>query len=83
MAALARRHGALVETVLDGARTTADLGARIAPDLYEREVAYLKAREWARTPDDILWRRTKAGVHLARSQRADAAASLEAMLCRH
>jgi glycerol-3-phosphate dehydrogenase len=28
-------------------------------------VAYLVANEWARTADDVLWRRTKAGLHLA------------------
>ena len=33
-------------------------------DLYEREVAYLVDQEWARAPDDVLWRRSKLGLHL-------------------
>jgi len=64
LAALARRHGALASRVIDGARSVADLGAHFGSDLYAREVDYLAANEWARTADDVLWRRTKAGLHL-------------------
>jgi glycerol-3-phosphate dehydrogenase len=59
---LLRRHGSLLPEVLGDALATADLGERFAPGLYEREVRYLLEREWARTADDILWRRTKAGL---------------------
>jgi glycerol-3-phosphate dehydrogenase len=33
-----------------------------APGLGRAEVEYLMREEWARTADDILWRRTKAGL---------------------
>jgi glycerol-3-phosphate dehydrogenase len=36
----------------------------LLPQLYEREVEYLCREEFARTTQDILWRRTKLGLHL-------------------
>ena len=46
-------------------RRMAALGEHFGADLYAREVDYLVAHEWACTADDVLWRRTKAGLHLA------------------
>ena len=42
--------------------------------LYEVEADYLVRREWAMAADDILWRRTKLGLHVApgAAQRLDA-----------
>jgi glycerol-3-phosphate dehydrogenase len=77
---LARRHGALAAEILGDARSLADLGRFVGHDLYEREVRHLVEREWARTPEDILWRRTKAGLHLDPAARAKAAATLEMLL---
>ena len=39
-----------------------DLGAELAPTLHERELEYLWRAEWARSADDVLWRRTKLGM---------------------
>ena len=39
-------------------------------DLYEAEVRYLVEKEWAVTADDILWRRTKRGLHLGAEEKA-------------
>jgi glycerol-3-phosphate dehydrogenase len=66
--ALARRHGTLTDRVLDGAQLPAQLGEHFGADLYEREVEYFMRHEWARSADDVLWRRTKAGLHLSASQ---------------
>jgi glycerol-3-phosphate dehydrogenase len=66
---LALRHGAAVRTVLHDAKTTADLGERFGGQLYAREVDYFMAREWARNVDDILWRRTKAGLGVNSEQK--------------
>lgn len=63
---LARRHGSRIERVTQGSD---DLGQLIVPGLYESEVRYLMENEWARTADDILWRRTKLGLHLTPEQR--------------
>ncbi len=59
---IARRHGANCETILDGATSLDDLGTYFGEGLYAREVDYLCENEWARTAEDILWRRTKCGL---------------------
>jgi glycerol-3-phosphate dehydrogenase len=68
--ALFRRHGTLAAQVLGNAITVADLGEHFGATLHEREACYLIEREWARTAEDILWRRTKAGLHLTSPQKA-------------
>ncbi len=69
LARLLRRHGTLGETILAGAKTESDLGENFGGGLYERELAYLIDQEWARTADDVLWRRTKCGLHMDEAQR--------------
>ena len=59
-----RGYGTEAAAMLDGARTAADLGERFGWDLTEREVRWLMEREWARTAEDVLWRRTKLGLRL-------------------
>ncbi|MEZ5843787.1 MAG: glycerol-3-phosphate dehydrogenase [Hyphomicrobiaceae bacterium] len=78
---LARRHGTLAWSVLDGATDVADLGRQYGPGLFEREVVYLRDREWARTAEDILWRRTKCGLHMTPAERIAAAETLGAEAC--
>jgi glycerol-3-phosphate dehydrogenase len=68
---LARNYGTRARAILEGARTTGDLGQHFGADLYEREVAYLMDQEWARSAEDVLWRRSKLGLHLSQNQ-ADA-----------
>jgi glycerol-3-phosphate dehydrogenase len=77
---LARRHGSLVHDVLGDAKSMADMGRLFGPSLTEREVVYLKEREWAMTADDILWRRTKAGLHLSADERARVTEAIAALL---
>lgn len=77
---IARRHGTLTTEVLGDAGGLEELGVHMGTDLYEREVIYLKNHEWARTADDILWRRTKAGVHLTPEQRDAAVQAIDALL---
>ncbi|MEW6314212.1 MAG: glycerol-3-phosphate dehydrogenase [Pseudomonadota bacterium] len=67
--ALARRHGALAREVLGHVKTRQDLGQDFGAGLYQHEVDYFIEREWARTAEDILWRRTKAGLFMDDSQR--------------
>jgi len=67
--ALARRHGTLAREVLGDAATLPEMGEHFGADLYAREVDYLVDKEWAHTAEDVLWRRTKAGLHLESSQR--------------
>ncbi len=62
---LARLYGTLARKILGIARSYADLGRNFGDDLYEAEVRYLVADEWAATLEDVLWRRTKRGLHAA------------------
>ncbi|RZL02920.1 MAG: glycerol-3-phosphate dehydrogenase [Rubrivivax sp.] len=64
-----RAYGSRVLRLLEGVGSRADLGAEVAPDLYEVELYYLKRHEWAQTADDILWRRSKLGLHYTVAQR--------------
>ena len=65
---LARAYGSRVELLLQGG-----LGAEVAPGLFEAELNYLHTHEWARSADDVLWRRSKLGLHLTPAQRAQVA----------
>jgi glycerol-3-phosphate dehydrogenase len=62
---LARAYGARIDTLLANG-----LGAEVVPGLFEAELNYLHDHEWARSADDVLWRRSKLGLHLSPSQRA-------------
>ncbi len=73
---LARRHGTRIEAILGGATTSADLGPHFGAGLYAREIEHLRATEWAVTADDVLWRRTKLGLHLDAPRRDAVAAFL-------
>jgi glycerol-3-phosphate dehydrogenase len=70
--ALARRYGADAEAMLE--TPGRDLGDGVT----EAEIAHLATREWAATPDDILWRRTKLGLRVGPATRANIAAMLGA-----
>jgi glycerol-3-phosphate dehydrogenase len=67
---LAHRHGSGLHDLLDGVRTVADLGRHFGGLLYEVEVRALICDEWAVEPDDIMWRRTKEGLHMTAAERA-------------
>ncbi len=71
---LARCYGARVDMLLGPVSRLDALGAEIAPGLYEAELHYLHQHEWARCADDVLWRRTKLGLHYDAAQRAQVAA---------
>ncbi len=62
---MARAYGSRVGAVLGRASRLADLGEPIADGLYEAELDYLAAREWVRSADDVLWRRSKLGLRLS------------------
>ncbi|AZO68246.1 MULTISPECIES: glycerol-3-phosphate dehydrogenase [unclassified Mesorhizobium] len=67
---LTRLYGTRARMLLGLARSNADLGRNFGADLYEAEVRYLVQNEWAMTAEDVLWRRTKRGLHLGREQAA-------------
>jgi len=61
---LARAHGSRVHRLL-----ALPPGAEVAPGLHESELHWLHREEWARCADDVLWRRTKLGLHFTAAQR--------------
>jgi glycerol-3-phosphate dehydrogenase len=66
---LVRAYGTRIDRVLGAAKSLADLGPNFGADLTAAEVQYLIQNEWARTADDILFRRTKLGLRLTKPQR--------------
>jgi glycerol-3-phosphate dehydrogenase len=69
---LARAYGGRIDQVLG------ERGGEVAPGLFESELHYLHDHEWARSADDVLWRRSKLGLHLDIKQRAAVAAWCDA-----
>jgi D-erythritol 1-phosphate dehydrogenase len=70
--AIFRRHGTHADAVVgDG-----DLGRDYGAGLSEREVRYFAEREWAQTAQDVLWRRSKAGLLMSQAQRARVAEAM-------
>ncbi len=61
---LVRAYGTEAKLVLEGASTAADLGRDFGATLTEAEVRWLMTREYARTAQDVLWRRSKLGLRL-------------------
>ena len=71
---LVSAYGSRLHQVLGDARDKADLGPGFGPELTGAEVRYLMANEWARFPDDILWRRSKLGLTIGSEDRERLAA---------
>ena len=66
---LVRAYGTDTATLLGGAETVADMGAAFGAGLYEIELRWLIDREFARGAEDILWRRSKLGLHMSDAER--------------
>ncbi|NYF31103.1 glycerol-3-phosphate dehydrogenase [Sphingopyxis sp. JAI108] len=60
---IAKAYGTDAREWLAGAADWDDLGGEIAHGLSVAEIRWMVTREWARTTDDILWRRSKLGLH--------------------
>jgi glycerol-3-phosphate dehydrogenase len=68
---LARAYGARIDRVIGHIDSP---GIEVAPGLFEFELRYLHDHEWARSADDVLWRRSKLGLHYSAEERAAVAA---------
>ncbi|MDA9530663.1 MULTISPECIES: glycerol-3-phosphate dehydrogenase [unclassified Bradyrhizobium] len=66
---LVAAYGSRLPAVLGDARTRDDLGPAFGPELTGAEVRHLMSREWARFPDDVLWRRSKLGLTMPAADR--------------
>jgi glycerol-3-phosphate dehydrogenase len=67
---LVRRYGTRASALLGPAAAPKDLGRHFGAELYEVEVRYLIDHEWARSAQDVLWRRTKDGLLLTGEEAA-------------
>jgi glycerol-3-phosphate dehydrogenase len=65
---LVRSYGTAISKIVGTATSLGDLGTEVAPNLYEAELHYLMANEWACRADDVLWRRTKLGLGMQPDQ---------------
>jgi glycerol-3-phosphate dehydrogenase len=77
---LLRAYGTRIDTILNGATSMTDLGQVFGADLTEAELRYLLRSEWARTADDVVWRRGKLGLRLSPQQIAAIDAAMQRMM---
>ncbi|MXO74292.1 glycerol-3-phosphate dehydrogenase [Altererythrobacter aerius] len=64
LARLADTYGTAAEDILHDVTEPGDLGQAFGAGLTARELAWLADREWARTAEDVLFRRTKLGLDI-------------------
>ncbi|NKC29330.1 glycerol-3-phosphate dehydrogenase [Falsiroseomonas selenitidurans] len=77
-ARLVRAYGSDLPALLGDAASLADLGRDHGAGLTQREVDWLVREEWAMTADDILWRRSRLGLHMTAAEREAFAAAMGA-----
>ena len=65
------------EVIFGNAKTVRDLGADFGAGLFQAEIEYLIDQEFALTAEDILWRRSKRGLHLSPAECARVGAYLD------
>ncbi|MDO8954168.1 MAG: glycerol-3-phosphate dehydrogenase [Gammaproteobacteria bacterium] len=68
---LSMAYGTRCYDLLKNVNSVKDLGLHFGADLYEREVKFLLKTEWAKTSDDIIWRRSKLGLFLSASEQTN------------
>ncbi len=74
-----RSYGTCMDTFLQGAKSIEDLGLGFGFGIYEAEILYLLHYEFAQTAEDILWRRSKLGLHV----HDDVAAKINTYIANH
>lgn len=72
-ARMAHAYGQMLADLLDGVTDESGMGADLGGGLTETEARWMHDREWARTPDDVLKRRSKLGLHLTNEQQTSIA----------
>lgn len=74
---LAHAYGSNAPAVLAGATSLEAMGKDFGGGLHRCEIDYLVVHEWAQTADDILWRRSKLGLHVPPGTAATIDAALQ------
>ncbi|MBR0552347.1 glycerol-3-phosphate dehydrogenase [Stakelama marina] len=65
---MAEAYGTRLAEMLDGVDSEAAMGKELGAGLTEIEARWMRTREWAKTPRDILLRRSKLGMHMTDEQ---------------
>jgi len=65
---LIRAYGTEAKAILNGASTPDELGRDFGATLTEAELRWLITHEYARTAEDVVWRRSKLGLRLSAAQ---------------
>ena len=65
---LIRAYGKTAWSLLGRAGSMSDLGTNFGATLTEAEVRHLIDQEWARTAEDVAWRRSKIGLHMTAAE---------------
>jgi glycerol-3-phosphate dehydrogenase len=66
---LGRAYGTRIWAILKNAKSLADLGETFGGGLTQAEIDYLIDQEWAEQAEDVLWRRSKLGLHISQQER--------------
>ena len=67
---LCHSYGTRITLILGDGSAQPELGQHFGAGLYEIEANYLINHEWATSAEDILWRRSKLGLHMSETERA-------------
>ena len=70
---MARAYGTMIYDMIG---TADDMGEDFGGGLTAREVDWMVGHEWAKTVDDVIWRRSKTGLAMNDAQKARVAAYL-------
>jgi glycerol-3-phosphate dehydrogenase len=73
----ARSYGTRLYKIIGEARRITDLGEDYGAGFYQSELDYLRQYEWAKTADDVLWRRSKLGLLFSASESATLASAFK------
>ena len=65
---MARAYGTRIYEMMDGASKIEDMGIAFGAGLYSKEVEYLIKSEWVTNVEDIIWRRSKLGLHMKKEE---------------
>ncbi len=74
---LARAYGSETIALLGDAQRQEDLGGQYGGGLSARELGWLQREEWAQTAEDVLWRRSKLGLHTTPAEQAALASAMD------
>ena len=66
---LCHGYGTRITLILGDGTSAPKLGQHFGAGLYELEANYLINHEWATSAEDILWRRSKLGLHMSEAER--------------